>query len=349
MSAGTMRAVLLSAPGAIEMVTRDVPEPGPDEVLVRVEATSICGSDLSAYRGVHPYIRPPAILGHECAGVVVCVGSGVADGIVGTLISVEPNICCGTCRFCRAGLPNICPNYRVLGESADLPGGMAEYVVVPADQVYALPPAMSAEEGALVQPLAISYEGVIERGQVREGQRVLVVGAGPIGLGGMLLSRVHGAEVMVVDLLDYRLDKARTLGADHVLRADAPDLDSTVLEWTEGYGVDVAVEAVGGAQHSTAAMAQQLTAPRGRIVILGSFEENTFPFPIAEVKKREQTLIGSHGHPQTFAPVIDLVADGSLRPRELITHTVGLEDVPDALRLIDERADGVMKVVIKQS
>jgi L-gulonate 5-dehydrogenase len=344
-----MRAVLLAAPGSIEIVGRDVPEPGPGEVVVRAEATSICGSDLSAYRGVHPYIKPPAILGHECAGTVVSVGAGVADGIVGTLISVEPNICCGTCRFCRAGLPNICPNYRVLGESEDLPGGMAEYVAVPADQVYALPPAMSAEEGALVQPLAISYEGVIERGQVRQGERVLILGAGPIGLGGMLLSKIHGAEVMVVDLLDYRLDKARELGADHVLRADAPELESTVLDWTDGYGVDVAVEAVGGAQHATAPLAQRLTAPRGRIVILGSFEESSFPFPIADVKKREQTLIGSHGHPRTFAPVIDLVADGSLRPSELITHTVGLEDVPDALRLINERADGVMKVVIKQS
>jgi threonine dehydrogenase-like Zn-dependent dehydrogenase len=348
MGGATMRAALLSAPGAIEVVTRDVPSAGPGEVVVRAEATSICGSDLSAYRGVHPWIKPPTILGHECAGTVVSVGEGVADGIVGTLVCIEPNICCGTCRYCRAGLPNICPDYRVLGESADLPGGMAEYVAVPAGQVYALPPAMSAEEGALVQPLAISYEGV-ERGQVQRGERVLVVGGGPIGLGAMLVSRVRGAEVMVIDLLDYRLDLARNLGADNVKRADDPDLDATVLEWTDGYGVDVAVEAVGGAQHATAATAQRLTAPRGRIVVLGSFEDKVFPFPLPEVKKREQVLLGSHGHPRTFAPVIDLVADGSLRPRELITHTVGLEDVPSALRLIDERADGVMKVVVKQS
>jgi L-gulonate 5-dehydrogenase len=344
-----MRAALLSAPGSIEIVTRDVPEPKAGEVIVRAEATSICGSDLSAYRGVHPWIRPPTVLGHECAGTVTAVGAGVADGIVGTLVSVEPNICCGTCRYCVAGLPNICPDYRVLGESTDLPGGMAEYVAVPAGQVYALPPSMSAEEGALVQPLAISYEGVVERGQVREGERVLVLGGGPIGLGAMLLSRIQGAQVMVVDLLDYRLDKARELGADHVLRADAPELEQTVLDWTDGYGVDVAVEAVGGAQQETAVTAQRLTAPRGRIVILGSFEQGTFPFPVAEVKKREQSVLGSHGHPRTFAPVIDLISDGSLRPRELITHTVGLDDVPDALRLIDERADGVMKVVIKQS
>jgi L-gulonate 5-dehydrogenase len=274
---------------------------------------------------------------------------GVADGIVGTLVSIEPNICCGTCRFCRAGLPNICPNYRVLGEAVDLPGGMAEYVAVPADQVYPLPPSLAAEEGALVQPLAISYEGAVERGQVRAGERILIVGAGPIGLGAMLHSRIRGAEVMVVDLLDYRLDKARELGADHVHRADSPDLEATVLDWSGGYGVDAAIEAVGGAQHATAALAQRLTAPRGRILILGSFEDSSFPFPVAEVKKREQVLIGSHGHPRTFQPVIDLIADGALRPRELITHTVGIDDVPEALRLIDERADDVMKVVIKQS
>ena len=344
-----MRAVLLAAPGEIEIVTRDVPQPGPGEVIVHVAATSICGSDLSAYRGVHPWIKPPAILGHECAGTVSAVGAGVADGIVGTLVCIEPNICCGTCRYCVAGLPNICPNYRVLGEAADLPGGMAEYVAVPADQVYPLPPTLAAEEGALVQPLAISYEGAVERGQVREGERVLIVGAGPIGLGAMLHSRIRGAKVLVIDLVDYRLAKARDLGAEQVLRADAPDLEAAVLEWSGGYGVDVAIEAVGGAQHATAATAQRLTAPRGRIVILGSFEDSSFPFPVAEVKKREQTVIGSHGHPRTFAPVIDRIADGSLRPHELITHTVGIEDVPEALRLIDERADEVMKVVIKQS
>lgn len=341
-----MRVALLAAPGQVEIVTWDRPRPRPGEVVLRVEAASVCGSDLSAYRGVHPAIKPPAVLGHELAGTVAEAGDGVPSGLVGSRVCVEPNICCGSCRLCVAGLPNICPHYRVLGESVDLPGGLADYVAVPATQLHELPPSLPAGEGAVVQPLAISYEGAVERGRVGASDRVLVVGAGPIGLGAMLLCRLRGAEVMVVDLVDDRLARAEELGADRAIRADAPELDSVVADWTGGYGVDVAIEAVGGGQSATVAMAQRLTAPRGRIVVMGSFRDPVVSFPVADLKKREQTLVGSHGHPGTFGPVLDLVADGSLRPRELISHTIGLEELPAAFELLDARADQVMKIVV---
>ncbi|MPZ59816.1 MAG: alcohol dehydrogenase catalytic domain-containing protein [Propionibacteriales bacterium] len=349
MRSSTMRVAILSAPGTVEMATWDKPLAGAGELVVQVEATSICGSDVSAYRGVHPRIFPPSVLGHECAGVVAEVGDGVPGDLIGTRVCVEPNICCGTCRYCVAGLPNICPDYRVLGESTELPGGLAEYVVVPANQIYELPSSLSPEEGALVQPLAISYEGAVERARVRENERVMILGAGPVGLGAMLLSRLQGAEVLVLDLVDYRLEKARELGAEKAMRADDPALDSVVLDWTDGYGVDAAIEAVGGAQSDTVATAQRLTAPRGRIVVLGSFKQKTLPFAVADLKNREQSLIGSQGHPRTFTPVIDLIAHGSLRPHQLVSHTVGLDDLPDAFRMLDERSDGVMKVVVKQA
>lgn len=342
-----MRVALLSAPGTVEIATWEKPRPRPGELVLEVEAASVCGSDLSAYRGVHPSIKAPTVLGHECAGTVVEAGADVSQDLLGNRVCVEPNICCGTCRFCVAGLPNICPNYRVLSDGYDLPGGLAEYLAVPAEQVHALPPSVSAEEGALVQPLAISYEGAVARGQVRTAERVLIIGAGAIGLGAMLLCRIRGAEVLVVDLVDYRLALAEELGAERVMRADSTDLDSVVGEWTDGYGVDLAIEAVGGGQSETISMAQRLTAPRGRIVVMGSFKEPTPPFPVADLKQREQTLLGSQGHPGTFAPVVELIADGSLRPRRLISHTMGLGDLPRAFQMIDERSDGVMKVVVK--
>jgi threonine dehydrogenase-like Zn-dependent dehydrogenase len=340
-----MRAAMLSTPFVITMVAQEPPRPGPGEVLLRVRAVSICGTDISAYRGVHPRIKPPSILGHELAGEVVDVGPGTASSFVGEVVCVEPNICCGTCRYCRADLPNVCPSYRVLGESLELPGGFAELVVVPAGQVYRLPEGLPAALGSIVQPLAISYEGVISRAAVEEGEHVLIVGAGPIGLGSLMLAKLRGARVMVTDVVPERLELARQLGAEVTLLAH-DDVCSAARDWTFGNGVDVAVEAVGGAQTETMSLAQRATAPRGRIVVMGAFTDKTFPFAIGDLKNREQTLMGSHGHPRTFAPVLELIAGGRLDAGALVTHRLGLEQSATAFDLLDKRLDGVMKVVV---
>ena len=341
-----MRAALLSAPHVIEIVDRPDPTPGPGEATLRVGAASICGSDLAAYRGYHEWVKPPTILGHECAGTVVAVGTGVRADLVDTIACVEPNICCGTCKYCTAGLPNICPYYRVLGESLDLAGAHAEYVNVPAGQLYTLPASVPAGTGTLVQPLAISYEGTIHRGNVQAGDRVLIVGAGPIGLGALMLSRLRGAEVAIVDVVDYRVELADRLGAEIALRADDPDLDAAVLEWTGGLGADIAIEAVGGRQNESLLTAVRLTAARGRIVVVGSFADPTTAFPVAALKKHEQVLLGSHGHPASFQPVIELISDGRLRPQDMVSHAIPLDDIAEAFRMMDEKVEGVVKVVV---
>jgi threonine dehydrogenase-like Zn-dependent dehydrogenase len=340
-----MRAALLSAPFVIDMVAHEAPRPGPGEVLLRVRAVSICGSDINAYRGVHPRIKPPSVLGHELAGEVAALGPGTDPSLLGEVVCAEPNICCGTCRYCRAGLPNVCPSYRVLGDSLELPGGFAEFVAVPAAQVYPLPEGLSASLGCMVQPLAISYEGVVVRAAVDDGEHVLVVGAGPIGLGSLMLATLRGARVMVTDVVPERLDLARQLGADMTVLA-SDDVDSAVRDWTYGDGVEVAVEAAGGAQIESMSLAQRVTAPRGRIVVMGAFADKTFPFAIGDLKNREQTLMGSHGHPRTFAPVLELIADGRLDAGALVTHRLGLEQSATAFDLLDRRLDGVMKVVV---
>jgi L-gulonate 5-dehydrogenase len=340
-----VRAALLSAPYVIDMVSHEQPTPGLGEALLRVEAVSICGTDINIYRGVHPRIKPPSVLGHELAGTVTAVGPGVDQSLLGEAVCVEPNICCGHCRYCRAGLPNVCPSYRLLGESLDLPGGFAEFVTVPAAQIYRLPTGISAATGCMVQPLAISYEGVIARAAVTEGERVLVVGAGPIGLAALMFAKLRGASVMVTDVVPERLRLARKLGAEVTLLAH-DDVDSAVFDWTYGDGVDVAVEAVGGTQTESMAVAQRVTAPRGRIVVMGAFADKTFPFAIGDLKNREQTLMGSHGHPRTFAPVLELLAEGQLDVGALVTHRLALEQAATAFDLLDRRLDGVVKVVV---
>jgi L-gulonate 5-dehydrogenase len=341
-----VRGVLLHGDRTATLVEVDQPRPQAGQVLVRVEANGVCGSDLNSYRGQNPRARFPKLFGHEVAGTVEEVGDGVDAGLVGTRVAVESNQSCGDCRYCAVGLPNICRGYRVLGEGPELPGGCADYVAVPLHTVHVLPEGMSAIDGALVQPLAICYEGAVRRGQAAAGERVLVMGAGPIGLGAMLFARLEGAEVAIVDLLDSRLATAKELGATHTLRADDETLDQFIMDWTGGWGVDLAIEAVGGKQAASLHTAQRLTASRGRLVVLGSFSDPQIPVAVGDLKRRELSLIGSSGHPGTYAPVIDHVASGRLRPAALVSHVVGLDDVPEIFRKLDQRADGILKVVV---
>lgn len=342
-----MRAAVLSAPRQIAVADVDDPSPGPGQVLVRVEASSICGSDLTGYWGVNARMKLPTIPGHEVAGTVVGVPNGGRRDLDGARVAVEPNVSCRTCEWCVAGLPNICTSYRVLGESGDLPGGLAEYVVVAEDQVYPLPDAIGTADGAVIQPLSISYHGVVDRGCVRADETVLIIGSGPIGLAALLIARDIGARTLIVDVVDDRLAVARRLGADATINADAEDLIARVRDVTGGRGADVTIEAVGGAQDRSVADAIAATATRGRVVILGTFAKAPQPFPAYAFKNRELTMLGSHGHPRTFAPTLALVASGRVRPSDLITHHLPLSDVDRAFKMLDGREDGVIKVIVQ--
>ena len=225
-------------------------------------------------------------------------------------------------------------------------GGLADLVAVAADQVLEIPDTLTAAEAAIVQPLAISYHG-IDRVGVCEGEHVLVLGSGPIGLGALLLARDLGAHVIVADIVDERLAVALRLGAEAALRFDAPDFRDRVLEATGGKGADVVIEAVGGAQQETIAQAIALAAIRGRICVMGSFAKPPVPFPAYDFKNRELTITGSHGHPAAMVPTLALVAAGRLAPRQLITHTMPLRDVERAFQVLDTRSEGVIKVVLE--
>lgn len=343
-----MKAALVSEPQIISVI--DVPDPIPavGEVVVDIEATSICGSDLNGFLGINPRNRLPNILGHEIAGTVIASGDTANTGLIGQRVVIEPNVSCRACEWCLAGLPNVCDNYRVLGESMDVPGGLAELVSVSADQVYQLPAHIPAAEGAVIQPLSVCFHGVVNRGQVTAGETVVVLGAGAIGLGSVLMAKWLGARVIATDISERRLDMARRLGADETVLAGETDIGAAVRSMTGGRGADVTIEAVGGAQDSTIADAVAATSTRGRIVVVGTFGRQPQRIPAYAFKNHEQTMMGSHGHPDAFGPTIALVSDGSIKPGELITHRFGLGEVADAFKLLGDRADGVVKVVIEQ-
>jgi L-iditol 2-dehydrogenase len=341
-----IRAARLVEPGRFEMT--DVPRrsPGPGQVLVRVEAVSICGSDLGAYLGRHPRIVAPAILGHEFAGVAVEVGVGVEGVAIGDRGAVEPTVACRRCRFCLRGNENICPQYRVIGEDESLPGAMSGLVVVVADHFHPLPPEVSFEEGALVQPLAIGLHAVRDRGRVSAGETVLIVGAGPIGLAILLAAKDAGARVLISDTLPYRLEQALELGADRAIDASAEDVPAIARDATEGYGVDAAFEAVGGTTDSAFATAYDATSRGGRVVVLGSFKSPTVPLRIGDMKYGEVEIRGSQAHPFSFRDVIAGIAAGRIPARRLITHRFPLSEVAEAFRLLEARDQRVQKIVL---
>lgn len=340
-----MKAAVVAAPHTVEVVERAVPEPGPGEVVVRVRAVALCGSDVNAYRGVHPRITLPCTPGHEFAGTVAVVGRSVADAWTGARVCVEPNLRCGRCRYCLRGRPNVCVDYRVLGEEPDLPGACAEFVRVPAANLHRLPDSVTFEQAALVQPLAIAYHGV-DRAAPSEGERLLVIGAGAIGLGVLVAARARGAEVLVADRHADRLAVATAFGAARTVDVTVGDLAAQVRDWTDGYGVDAAFEAAGGRQHGSLDTALEVTASGGRVVVLGAFSPRIVPVDVVGAKYRELSVIGSQGHPGTFGPALRLVADG-LETDRMVTHRTDLDGLADAFRSLDARTGGVLKIVIR--
>ena len=342
-----MRAWRLVEPGRFEAVEIDRPTAGPGQVLVRVEAVSICGSDLGAYLGRHPRIVAPAILGHEFAGVVEAVGPGVTSAVVGDRGAVEPTVSCGTCRFCLRGNENICRQYRVIGEDESLAGAMSGLVRVYADHFHPIPDRVSFEEAALVQPLAIGLHAVRDRGRLEPGETVLIVGAGPIGLAILIAAKQEGARVIISDTLDYRLEQATALGADRTVNPDHEDVVETVARDTDGYGADAAFEAVGGTTDGAFATAYDAVSRGGRVVVLGRFKLPTVPLRIGDMKYGEIDIRGSQAHPFSFRDVIASIASGRTPARALITHRFPLSEVGAAFELLAARGERVQKIVLR--
>jgi threonine dehydrogenase-like Zn-dependent dehydrogenase len=342
-----MKAWRLAEPGRFESVEIGRPTAGPGELLVRVKAMSICGSDLGAYLGRHPRIVAPAILGHEFAGVVEEVGPGVTSATTGDRGAVEPTVACRTCRFCLRGNENICRQYRVIGEDESLAGAMAGLVRVAGDHFHAIPERVSFEEGALVQPLAIGLHAVRDRGRIEPGETVLVVGAGPIGLAIQIAAKQEGARVIISDTLDYRLEQAEALGADRTINPEREDVVSVVRAETDGYGADAAFEAVGGTSDGAFATAYGAVARGGRVVVLGSFKVPTVPLQIGDMKYGEIDIRGSQAHPFSFRDVIASIESGRTPARSLITHRFSLGEVGAAFQLLAARGDRVQKIVLQ--
>ncbi|HXF67545.1 MAG TPA: alcohol dehydrogenase catalytic domain-containing protein [Burkholderiales bacterium] len=320
------------------------PTPAPNEAVVKVMACSICGSDLHAYHGKHPRLTFPRVLGHEFAGEIVALGSAVRGFRIGDRVCCDIDLACGRCYPCSEGRGNICERLQTMGFDRD--GAYAEYTAVPDLNLHRLPENVGFDQAAAVQVLGISYHAVIDRVRPRPGERVAVIGAGPIGLGAALIAGTLGTEVTILDVLDYRLALARRLGIPAAMDARASNLRERALTATGGRGFDKVIECVGGFQERTIADAVAIVKRGGQITVVGTFPENRATIPIAYLKDREIDINFSRGNFRAFPPCLDLIASGKIDPLRYISHRFPLQQAEEALRLLGKRDAHAHKIVL---
>jgi alcohol dehydrogenase len=343
-----MRAVVLR--GERDIAVENVPDPtlpGPDGLLLRVDHTAICGSDLHLYHG--PMTVPGAHLGHEFVGTVEEVGASVRTVRAGDRVLVSGVIGCGVCAACRAGDVVVCQNAgtKVFGTSLELPGGQAEAVAVPAADasVLAIPEGISDEQAVLLTDiLPTGYLGAL-RADITPGDVVVVIGLGPVGVFALQCAQLHGpSRILAVDMVPERLARAAELGAEPIDASDG-DTVAKVYEATGGRGAQAVIEAVGADQSITDAIL--CAAPGGTISVIGVNLNLGYPFPMpVALFKRLTFRVTLASIPTTWSALIPLIASGKLHPEDVFTHRMALSEAAEAYRIFDAREDGVLKVLL---
>lgn len=329
---------------AHELIINEIEKPQivhTTDVLVKVKRVGICGSDMHIYHGTNPLATLPRVIGHEVAGEVEEVGQEVKGIKVGDHVVVEPIRYCGECYSCRKGRPNVCENLSVFGVHED--GGMREWLVLPEKQLHVVDSSLPWEEIVLAEPYTIGAQATW-RGDVEEGDTVLIQGAGPIGICVLKMAKLLGATVMITDLSEERLTFAKENGADVTVNAGSEDVRKRVEEWTNGEGANVVIDAV--CLPMTFELGIDVVSPAGRVVVLG-FDERKVAISQLPITKGEVTIVGSRLQTYQFPKVVKLLNEGKLRHNGLVTHTYKLEDVQKAFDFIEQHPEQVRKALIE--
>ncbi|MFQ3619530.1 MAG: galactitol-1-phosphate 5-dehydrogenase [Spirochaetales bacterium] len=321
-----MKALVHTAPYTFQLQDVPIPVPQEQEVLVRIKAVGICGSDVHGMTGHTGRRKPPIIMGHEASGVVEKVGAKVARCSVGDRVTFDSTIYCNSCEYCLQGRINLCSNRRVLGVSCDeyrRDGAMAEYVVVPQHIVYPLPPSVSFHQGAMVEPLSISLHAV-NRGKIRIGDSVVVVGCGIIGLMAIQCARLAGCgKLFAIDLNESRLQMALKVGADGVINPSKENALEAVLSRTDGKGADVVLEAVG--LEKTPDQALSFVRKGGRLVLIGNLVPQV-SMGLQSLVTREIDVYGSAASSGEYQTCVDLIGSGRIEVDPYISVVAPLEE-----------------------
>ncbi|MFC0472237.1 zinc-binding alcohol dehydrogenase family protein [Halalkalibacter kiskunsagensis] len=336
-----MKAVQVTGAHKLEIIEKEKPViKEKNQVLVKVKMVGICGSDMHIYHGTNPLATLPRIIGHEVTGEVEGIGAAVTDLSVGDKVVIEPIEPCGECYACRKGRRNVCNELEVYGVHLD--GGMQEYLVMADYLVHKVNKELSWKETVLVEPFTIGAQANW-RGNVQEGDTVLIMGAGPIGLCCLKIAKSIGATCMITDLSDDRLEFAKSWGADVTINAGRMNVKEEVLTLTNGEGPNVVIDAV--CIPRTFEDAVDLVSPAGRVVVLG-FDTTTSNVSQLPITKKEVTIVGSRLQTDKFPEVIKLFNERSLGIKDMVTHEFSVDEINEAISLIENAPNEIRKVVI---
>jgi L-iditol 2-dehydrogenase len=346
-----MRAAVLFGPDDLRVVTKPVPVPGPEEVLVKVAMCGACGTDVSIQH--HPFPQQPPFgeftPGHEWTGTVVATGSSVDEVAVGDRVAIHIHHGCGRCRNCLTGNYTACSNYgdRAKGHRATgftAAGGFAEYVVHHISAVYKLPDGMSWEDGVLATTAGTAVYGIDRAGGLIAGDSVVVIGPGPVGLMSVQVARALGADsVTLVGTRPHRLDLGTELGATSTVDASTADPVAAVRKLTGGAGADLVIETSGNSATPNQAMAM---ARRGGTVLFLAFYDDPVPFDLGHANREELNIVTARGEGRmAVRRAISLVRSGAVRGEKLVTHRYALDDIQQGFDDLRARTGDPMKVV----
>jgi L-iditol 2-dehydrogenase len=341
-----MKALLLSEYNQLDIADLPAPVPGVDEILVRVAACGICGSDVHGYDGTSGRRIPPIVMGHEAAGVVAAAGSGVTRFKPGDRVTFDSTVYCGQCEFCLQGDINLCNNRQVIGVSCGdfrRAGAFAEYVVVPQRITYRLPEELEFQEAAMLEAVSVALHAV-RVSEMKGGETALVIGAGMIGLLTLQAAKAAGAsQVLIADIDRSRLERAEKLGADAALLLSGAELVEEILRRTGGRGVDLVLEAVGRDETIAASIAS--VRKGGTVTLIGNISPQV-KIPLQVVVSRQIRLQGSCASSGEYPEAMELLANGKIKVKPLITAVAPLSDGPSWFARLHAGEPNLMKVVL---
>jgi len=342
-----MKAYVYTAPYTIECKEVETPVPGPGEVRVKVKAVSICGSDTGGFKGTSSMRVAPLVMGHEFSGIVDMVGEGVTDVAIGTRTVIYPNIYCGKCSNCKAGLPNICDNRFIIGTTmpaGSYNGAMAEYVIAPATKVMVLDDSISFVEGSLYEPISVALRGSKKLGDIT-GKTVTVFGSGPIGLLTVKCLKYLGAgTVIAMDIIDERLAVAKEVGADYVINTQNEDAIAKVKELTHGEGADAAADCVGISTSLNSSI--KMVRNGSRVVLIGMASEAVEGFIYKHVVSHEIELVGSYCYVDELYEIGGLFKSGKFDVDKIVTCVAPIEKCAEKIAELASGKSKEVKVVL---
>lgn len=337
-----MQQAIMTKPGKIEFAEIERPHPAAGEVILQVKRIGVCGSDIHVFHGLHPYTSYPVVQGHEIGAVIAETGADVVGFTPGDKVVFMPQVTCGECYPCRHGMYHICDNLKVMGFQTG--GAAQEYFPIKADKVLKLPESMSLDEAAMIEPISVAVHALSRAGSV-EGLNVLVLGAGTIGNLVAQVARASGAKcVMITDLTEYKLDKARACGLEHVVNPQKEDLGQAILNVFGPDKADLILECVGVPDTITQAVSN---ARKGStIIVVGVFGKKPL-VDLGLVQDRELNLVGTLMYQKKdYVRAIELAANSKLSLDQMVTHRFSFNKYLEAYEAIEASGGNYMKVMI---